>query len=223
MFKKYRIALALTPLMLSACATPTTNFNANTADQALLIHWGNKEDFVWVPVDLEKREVIGDRLIIKNRTSAPKLNLKANDEDKAKIKKMLDDGWKGRKTVDYATKVLPSGTYAFVWWSYDISDVGRQGSNCLLSYAPVFKIDAGKINTLETWGYLRDRVRTVTSDDTVWMRKNNDLLSTVLKEYPDIKGDLQAAKIVATVRFETNSSFYSQKCLTSGSFDIIEQ
>ena len=141
--------------LLTACATPTTTFSPD-AEEALIIHWANKQDMVFVRVDLDAGFAFtDDRIVIENRNRAPKLPFRGSLEDKATARIMLDEGWDGRDTIDYATAVVEPGTYALVhaayWFDNGIGSAWYEEFLCLAKRAAVFEFEPGAINTLENW------------------------------------------------------------------------
>ncbi|MEO1643156.1 MAG: hypothetical protein AAFR74_07445, partial [Pseudomonadota bacterium] len=192
--------------LLTACATPTTAFSPDS-EEALIIHWANKQDMVFVRVDLDAGFAFkDDRIILANRNRAPKLAFRGDREDKATARIMLDEGWDGRDTIDYATAVVEPGTYALVhaayWFDNGIGAAWYEEFLCLADRAAVFEFESGAINTLENWSHLRTRIESEDGAEGMLTEQNDEMIRLILKEYPDLKGEIKTSPVIAFISFD---------------------
>ncbi|KCZ84332.1 hypothetical protein HAD_01595 [Hyphomonas adhaerens MHS-3] len=225
-----KLTIGATCLMLQACATATTTYNSSNSD-ALLIHWANKHEMVFVPVNLQSGQVIGNsKLVLKDRVSAPRLYFKGSKEDKATARVMLDNGWDGRDTIDYATATVKPGTYALVFSGYwfdpgtgymGISSAHMVNSYCFTDRAAVFEFKAGTINTLENWAHLKQRVESDSGQKNKLTEQNDELIRLLLKGYPDLEGEVKSSPIIALIEFDQSVPRESNGCYGSNSFHIL--
>lgn len=223
-------ALVAATMLLSACETrdiPTRVYASGATDQALVVRYENKWNIIFEKVDLEDGilvEMVGKRSI-----GVPKHFTYNGRRVTPDVQKTLGISPGGQTDTGYRIDIWEPGDYALTGMfrptqtaagAFGVSWTGTD-MICFTQHAPVFRLEPGVVNVLEAQNLLQARVNGGATYDPQLVKSEEDRIRFYLADYPELKGEVRLAPVVATVEFYGYGNRDSSLC-SRGRFNVGE-